>query len=211
MTPYKRSITLEAQDAGCDRGGDAIVRGVTFSMGPGEAIQLFGPNGSGKTTLLSLFAGLIRPAEGKVRWSKGDDEAVTPFENSIFFLGHETAVKPSLTALENLLFWAALYGVNKKDAKALARDALERLDMAAFADVKTGRLSAGQRRRIDLARALLCDRETWLLDEPAASLDWEGTAIAGTMIADHLSRGGLAIVATHAALAFDAQRVELRR
>jgi heme exporter protein A len=211
MTPYERSISLEAKDAGCDRGGDAIVRGVTFSMGPGEAIQLFGPNGSGKTSLLAMFAGLIPPAEGNVRWRNGDNEDERPFEKSVFFLGHETAVKPTLTAEENLFFWAALYGRSKNETKTLIRDALERLDMAAFAHVKTGRLSAGQRRRIDLARALLCNREIWFLDEPAASLDWEGSAIAGTMIAEHLARGGLAIVATHAALAFDARRVELKR
>ncbi len=201
---------MAAENAGCDRGGVPVVRGLSVIISPGEAVQLFGPNGSGKTSLLSLFAGIVAPAEGAVRWRRADIEKKNrPFSNSIFFLGHETAVKPALTAFENLVFWAKLYGVKGADADGRARSALARVGLAAAADMRAGRLSAGQRRRIDLARGDLVDREVWLLDEPSSSLDSDGARIAGEMISDHLLRGGIAIIATHALLDAPSRRLEL--
>ncbi len=207
MEPYAQQIGFEAENAGCDRAGAAIVRGVSFNLAPGEALQLFGPNGSGKSSLLSMFAGLIRPVEGALRWRRVEEEADAPFENSVFFLGHEASVKPSLTAEENLIFWAQTYGASR----ALVDEATAAVDAEGFAKLRAGRLSAGQRRRIDLARAVLADRPVWLLDEPTAAVDRDGVEIIRDLTARHRSRGGVAIIATHDDLGPGYQRVELGR
>lgn len=208
-------------NAGCDRAGVPIVRGVDLTLRPGEAVQLFGPNGSGKTSLLALIAGHVAPAEGMVTWARGAAGGATqgstrrstqgpaPFAGSVFFLGHEASVKPALTAAENLLFWAALYGFEGAAARKAVREALDRLGMGRLRDMRTGRLSAGQRRRVDLGRALLARRPVWLLDEPVAALDREGDAIVSAIIAGHLSDGGMAVIATHDRLDVVSRRVEL--
>lgn len=205
MSPYRRAISLAAENAGCDRAGAAIVRGVTFSLGPGEGMQLFGPNGSGKSSLLSMFAGLIDLAEGVVGWRVNGAAVEAAPEAGVFFLGHEASVKPALTAEENLRFWAKASGGGDVDAALAAVDALS------FRHLRAGRLSAGQKRRVDLARALLVDREVWLLDEPTAAIDRDGVKIIRKLIDDHLARGGVAIVATHDDLGSDFKRLELAR
>ncbi|PQA85543.1 heme ABC exporter ATP-binding protein CcmA [Hyphococcus luteus] len=205
MDRYRRDISLSAENAGCDRAGAAIVRGVSFALKPGEGLQLFGPNGAGKSSLLSMFAGLIRPAEGALRWREGGAETDRPPEGSVFFLGHDASVKPALTAKENLDFWAKTYGGGD------VRAALEAVDAMAFRHLRARSLSAGQRRRVDLARAFLAQREVWLLDEPAAAIDRDGVKIIRKLIADHLARGGVAIVATHDDLGNGFKRLELAR
>lgn len=207
MEPYAQQIGFEADNAGCDRAGAAIVRGVSFKLAPGEALQLFGPNGSGKSSLLSMFAGLIRPVEGALIWRSGEQQSDAPFENSVFFLGHEASVKSSLTAEENLFFWAATYGA----ARARVDEALNAVEAASFAKLRAGRLSAGQRRRVDLARAILADRPVWLLDEPAAAVDRDGVEIIRNLTARHRARGGVAVIATHDDLGSGYHRVELGR
>lgn len=209
MTDYKRQIALLAEDTGCDRAGAPIVRGVSFALEPGGAIQLFGANGSGKTSLLALFAGHIRPAAGGVIWRAGDEKQRQPFDESIFFLGHESSVKPALTAEENLLFWATLYGIGKAERKDHIRAALARVGMSNFRKMRAGQLSAGQRRRIDLARAILAQREVWLLDEPAAAIDAEGAAMLRGLISEHLLRGGVAVVATHDEFGVASRKLEI--
>lgn len=205
MKRYRRAISFEADDAGCDRAGAAIVRGVSFSLSPGEGLQLFGPNGSGKSSLLSLFAGLIRPVEGAVRWRIEKEEQATPPEDSLFFLGHEASVKAALTARENLSFWASAYGGGDVDA------ALKVVGASSFAGLRAGRLSAGQRRRVDLARAAIAKREVWLLDEPAAAIDRDGVGMIRKLIDNHLDRGGIAVIATHDDLGPGFKRCELAR
>lgn len=205
MERYGRAISLAAEDAGCDRAGTAIVRGVSFALAPGEGLQLFGPNGSGKSSLLSMFAGLISPAEGALKWRAGETETARPPEDSVFFLGHEASVKPALTAEENLAFWAKTYGVGDVAA------ALQAVDAMAFRHLRARVLSAGQRRRVDLARAMLARREVWLLDEPAAAIDRSGVVIIRRLIDEHLARGGIAIVATHDDLGTGFKRLELGR
>lgn len=205
IEPYPRRIAFRAEGAGCDRAGAPVVRGVSLTLEPGEAVQLFGANGSGKTSLLNLFAGHLRPAEGAIAWREGE-EAWSPARPAagVFFMGHEQAAKPALSAEENLSFWARTYGVSAvKDTVygALSRMGLERHGRRA------GRLSAGQRRRIDFSRALLCRREVWLLDEPAAALDAEGASLVAAIIAEHLAAGGIAVVATHDTLAVNAKRM----
>ncbi|MFC2952912.1 heme ABC exporter ATP-binding protein CcmA [Marinicaulis aureus] len=205
MSPYRRAISLTAADAGCDRAGAAIVRGVNFSLAPGEGMQLFGPNGSGKSSLLSMFAGLIRPVEGVLEWRLDGAVSNAAPAGGVFFLGHDASVKPALTAEENLRFWAQVNGGGDVGA------ALKAVDGASFRHLRAGRLSAGQRRRVDLARALLVDREAWLLDEPTAAIDRDGVAVIRKLIDDHLSRGGIAIVATHDDLGDGFKRLELAR
>lgn len=210
MSRYGADITLTMTNAGCDRAGAPIVRGVDLVLGPGEAVQLFGPNGSGKTSLLALLAGHVEPAEGTVVWRRGETEAgPAPFVDSIFFLGHEASVKPALTAEENLQFWASLYNLKGQNARARIRDSIKRLGIERLRTYRAGRLSAGQRRRIDLARALLAQRPVWLLDEPVAALDSEGDRIVSAIIAEHLEAGGLAVIATHDTLEVTSRRVEL--
>ncbi|MEZ5894412.1 MAG: heme ABC exporter ATP-binding protein CcmA [Parvularculaceae bacterium] len=193
MTPDPVQIGLEARDTGCDRAGAPIVRGVSFRLAPGEGLQLFGPNGSGKTSLLSLFAGLIAPAEGAINWTaEGATSARAPV-NSIFFLGHDAGVKPALTAAENLSFWAAGYGAPTDAIDA----ALDRVGARGLRDMRAGKLSAGQKRRVDIARAVIANRPVWLLDEPAASLDASGDDMLRMLLNDHFARGGIAVIATH--------------
>lgn len=193
MTPYALTIGLEANNVGCDRAGAPIVRGVGFSLTPGEGLQLFGPNGSGKSSLLSVLAGLIRPAEGAVTWRCNGADSARPPAGAVFFLGHDASVKPALSARENLSFWAATYGAGARAVDA----ALDRVGAGGFRDLRAGRLSAGQKRRVDLARALLAGRPAWLLDEPAASLDASGDDLLRSLLADHFARGGVAVIATH--------------
>ncbi|MEM9616528.1 MAG: heme ABC exporter ATP-binding protein CcmA [Pseudomonadota bacterium] len=198
MHAYPRQITLRARDVGCDRGGAAIVRGVDLTVSPGEAVQLFGANGAGKTTLLNLFAGHLRTAEGEVSWRIGEGEW-TPSRpaQSILFITHAAPMKPALTALENLFFWARSYAIPAQQEKETVHGALEHVGMSAYADLRAGKLSAGQRRRLDIARAILARREIWLMDEPAAAIDAKGAEMVGAVIAEHLAAGGIAIAATH--------------
>ena len=210
MLRYKREITLLAGDVGCDRAGAPIVRGVSFTLKPGDALQLFGANGSGKTSLLALFAGHIRTATGNVSWSIADgQEQANPFAGSVFFLGHEVSVKPALTAQENLLFWATLYGADKSAGGDQIGAALDRVGMSDCRNMRAGQLSAGQRRRIDLARALLARREVWLMDEPAAAIDADGVAMLRGMISEHLDSGGIALIATHDELGVASRKLEI--
>lgn len=208
IDPYEREIAFRAENAGCDRAGVAVARGVAFQLGPGEAVQLFGPNGAGKTSLLNLFAGHMRAAEGALAWREGAGawSSQKP-RGGVFFMGHETALKPALTAAENLYFWATGYGLSGEGRKKTVYGALERMGLAECAERRAGRLSAGQRRRVDFARALLARREAWLLDEPAAALDAAGAETVAGVIAEHLAVGGLAIIATHDKLAFNATRM----
>ncbi len=210
MARYNREITLQAEDAGCDRAGVPIVRGVSFTLKPGGALQLFGANGSGKTSLLSLFAGHIRAGAGSLRWrASSGAEQEFPFDDSVFFLGHQVSIKSSLTAEENLLFWSKLYCGDKSAIRDRVGVALDRVGMGDCGRLRAGRLSAGQRRRIDLARALLAQREVWLMDEPAAAIDADGVGILRGMISDHLGRGGIALIATHDELGVSSRKLEI--
>lgn len=208
MASYRRNISLRLENAGCDRGGQAIVRGVTLGVTPGDAVQLFGANGAGKTTLLNLIAGHLPLVEGSLAW-RVDKDGWTPqrSRDAIVYIGHESCVKPALTAKENLLFWAKAYGVPKSKQLDAVYGALSCVAMADHAETRAGRLSAGQRRRIDVARASLADREVWLMDEPAAAVDEQGADIIGGLIADHNAKGGVAIIATHDKLSVTSRKL----
>ena len=210
---YSTTLNVTATDVGCDRAGAPIVRGVSFASEKGRALQLFGPNGSGKSSLLGVFAGLVPCVSGEISWTEDGDGEVASFNrapsNAICFVGHQTSLKAALTAAENLRFWARQMGVANGDRERRISEALSSLRISDFADAQIGKLSAGQRRRVDLARLMLDARPFWLLDEPIAALDIHGAKIVTDIIAEHLQAGGGAIIATHDDLRVPSTRLEI--
>jgi heme exporter protein A len=189
-------MRLEVSDIRVERGGRSVLDGLSFVLHPGEALIVTGPNGAGKSTLLRALAGLLPLVSGRVAIADADD--APPCREVAHYIGHADGNKASLTAVENLAFWAAMLGLAGKPlrlAEALAAFALDHV-----ADLPLSVLSAGQRRRVALARLLVVPRPIWLLDEPATALD----AASQTRLLDHVNRhlgeGGIAVAATHAAL-----------
>lgn len=185
------------------RGGRPVFSGLSFEVGTGEALLLTGANGSGKSSLLRLVAGLLRPAAGSLALTGGDADA--PLAERVHYVGHLDAVKPALTVRETLAFWAALFGGKEEEIEA----GLERFALGPLAALPAGYLSAGQKRRLSLARLGLGRRPVWLLDEPTVSLDAENERVLIDAIQAHLASGGLTLVATHTALPLAGAR-ELR-
>ena len=191
--PRLTAASLAATDLACLRGGRLVFAGLSFRLGPGGALVLTGPNGSGKSSLLRLVAGLVPAFAGTLDW--------TGAPGSIAYLGHQDAVKPALTVREALRVWAALAGVGAGEGPvdaAIAAVGLEGLD-----DLPGRYLSAGQRRRLALARLELGRAALWLLDEPTLGLDAASVARLEARIARHRAAGGLVMLATHVPLALD--------
>lgn len=188
------SIGLVASSLAAFRGERLILRDLSFTVLPGGALVLAGANGSGKSTLLRLLAGLLRPVAGSLFW-RGQDVFVdlTAHGRRIAYLGHQDAIKPGLTAAENLRLAERLSG---KSAAA----ALDRMGLGTLADLPARMLSAGQRRRLSLARLCLGDAPIWLLDEPTLGLDMASLDRFGAMLADHRDAGGVVVAATHVPL-----------
>ena len=188
---------LAVDDLACRRGDRPVFAGVSFHLQPGGALLLTGSNGSGKSSLLRVLATLLPAERGAIRWRGAPIADDLPgYRAALHYLGHLDALKPALTPRDTLRFWAALRGVAATDvAGALAGFALEPL-----ADVPCRWLSAGQRRRVALARLAAAPAPLWLLDEPAAPLDRAGEAELAAAVAAHRRHGGIAIVATHAPL-----------
>lgn len=187
-------MRLSGREVRCVRGGREVFSGLSFDAASGEALAVVGPNGSGKTSLLRLIAGVLAPAGGSIVL-EGDDAELTLPEQS-HYLGHRDALKPALSVSENLTFWRDFLGGTKSSpAESLA---IVELDHAAR--LPAAYLSAGQRRRLSIARLLTVQRPVWLLDEPTNALDTAGQKLFATLMGDHLARGGLIIAATHAPL-----------
>ncbi|MDB5562013.1 MAG: hypothetical protein JWN11_1431 [Hyphomicrobiales bacterium] len=187
--------SLKVSGLACRRGERVLFEGLDFEVAPAEITLLRGPNGAGKTTLLLCLAGLMRPTAGSINFSGRDPERRP--DSDIGFLGHLSAIKTRLTLTENLRFWAAVNEVSP----ALIEPALEAVGLAPLAGLDAGHLSAGQTRRLALARLILSDRPIWLLDEPTAALDADGDLLVAGLIDSHLDRGGMAVAATHYDLA----------
>jgi heme exporter protein A len=179
---------------GCRRGEALIFEAVDFALAPGDALWLSGPNGSGKSSLLRLMAGLLPPAAGSIAWDQApiaqDREA---HRARLRYLGHLDAVKTHLSVAENLAFWAAYWDI----AASAVEPALARLGIAHLAAAPARQLSAGQRRRLALARLALGAAPLWLLDEPSAALDSDGIERLSRLIADARAGGGIVILSSH--------------
>jgi heme exporter protein A len=186
------------------RGERLVFEDVSFSVAGGEALVLRGANGSGKSTLLRLIAGLLRRSEGTLIW-RGTDTTDDPeaWHADLCFVGHLDAVKPLFTVAENLAFWSGIRGEGDRGPMP----ALAQFGLADLADVPARFLSAGQKRRLGLARLLAVPVPVWLLDEPTVSLDADSVAALAAAMAEHRAAGGLVIAATHAELGLDAAKV----
>jgi heme exporter protein A len=187
---------FKGQNLACERGERLVFAGLGFSLGPGEALILTGPNGSGKSSLLRLMAGLLKPAEGQLLWEGQPlDEEPEAHRRRVHYLGHQEAVKPVLTLSENLSFWAALKGGDVGEAAIL--EALDRFGLKPLAELPARYLSAGQRRRLALARLLAAPGELWLLDEPTVGLDAASVQRLCKEIEAARERGARIVHATH--------------
>ena len=200
------ALTLTATELGAERGGRLVFAGLSFAVRGGEALGITGPNGAGKSTLLRVLAGLLRPIAGRLALDPPDaSDPDTPRGERAHYLGHADALKGALSAMENLDFARAANG----QPAASPSDALRRVGLAHAEDSPCAYLSAGQRRRVALARLLISFRPVWLLDEPAATLDDGSQEMLAEIMRDHLASGGLIVAATHVPLRVSAAR-ELR-
>jgi heme exporter protein A len=186
---------LEARAINAWRGDRHILRDVSFSVRSGEFLKITGPNGVGKTTLLRVICGLLPAESGSIDWcGKPVEGARDEFHSQLGYLGHPNSLKSDLTARENLRFLAGLrQSLTDKDIDA----ALDRCGILSRGDLPARSLSAGQKRRLALARLLLAEASLWVLDEPVTNLDTAGIALVEELIQDHVQRGGLALAAAH--------------
>jgi heme exporter protein A len=184
---------LAVHDLAVARAGVPVLQGVSFALEPGRALVLRGPNGIGKTTLLRTIAGLQPPLQGRV-------EAAP---DSITYAAHADGVKATLTVAENLTFWARVFGT------AAVGAAIDRMALRELADRRAANLSAGQKRRLGLARLLVSGRAIWVMDEPTVSLDVASVQLFGAVVRDHLTAGGAALIATHIDLGLEADVLDL--
>jgi len=193
-------MTLNVTDLACYRTGRLIFSDQSFTIDAGEAVMLRGPNGSGKSTMLRALSGML-PFEGSVVLNgitlADDHDGV---QEQIAYAGHLDAIKPQLTVGENLTFWARLFEGGS------IQDAVEQFALAEIWDRPAHACSAGQKRRLGLARLVVSGRVLWLLDEPTVSLDVETTARFATIIKSHCAGGGMALIATHIDLGLDTPR-----
>jgi heme exporter protein A len=196
-------MRLSGTDLGCVRGGRQVFAGLAFSVDAGEALLVTGRNGAGKSSLLRMVAGLLRIAAGRMELTAGDPEL--SIGEQAHYLGHQDALKPSLSVSENLEFWTSYLGGGGIEADA----ALLEVGLDALAGLPAAYLSAGQRRRLAMARLRTVARPIWLLDEPTSALDRAGQERLAELMRAHLAAGGLIVAATHGAIGLERAR-ELR-
>jgi heme exporter protein A len=187
----------------CVRAGREVFADLHFETRAGEAVAVVGPNGAGKTSLLRLIAGLIMPADGTIALEGGDAELSVAEQTH--YLGHRDAMKPALTVMENLGFWADFLG----GAASQPTAALEAVGLGHAAHLPAGFLSAGQRRRLSIARLLTVQRPIWLLDEPTSALDMASQKVFASLMTEHLADGGLIMAATHTPLGIAARELRI--
>jgi heme exporter protein A len=178
--------TIEVTDLALTRGGRPLFSAVSFALGAGDMLALRGPNGVGKSSLILALAGILRPESGRIAFA-GDEPP------PLHLVGHLPGVKIRLSLVENLRFWATVNG----PTGIAPESALETVGLGGLDTLDAGYLSAGQTKRLALARLLVTDRKLWLLDEPTASLDVDGDALVARLVATRLGSGGTIIAATH--------------
>jgi heme exporter protein A len=196
-------MRLWGREIRCVRGGREVFSALTFEVQAGEALAVTGRNGSGKTSLLRLVAGLLAPAGGAIDLDGRDAELTLPEQTH--YLGHRDAAKPALSVAENLAFWRDFLGGGTVDIS----ECLAIVGLAHALDLPAAYLSAGQRRRLSLARLLAVRRPVWLLDEPTTALDAAGQAVFVRLMGDHLADGGIIIAATHTPLGIFARELRI--
>jgi heme exporter protein A len=194
-------MRLKANSVQCSRGGRILFSGLSFECSGGECIMVRGPNGAGKSTLMRAIAGFYSFDAGGMELSGSDPEKA--LAELCHFVGHNNAIKPGLTVRENLQFMADFFEAGRQDAVEAALDAY---NLTHISYLPAGYLSAGQKRRVALARLSLAERPLWLLDEPTVSLDTASAAFLSGVINRHLGQGGVAIIATHIPLDVTAAR-----
>jgi len=196
-------MRLSGRGVRCVRGGREVFSGLDFQASSGEALAVTGANGSGKTSLLRMIAGLLTIADGSIGLEGGERELTLP--EQAHYLGHRDALKPALSVIENLAFWRDFLGGEAFDPRKSLTDV--GLDHAV--DLPAAYLSAGQRRRLSIARLLAVRRPIWLLDEPTNALDAAGQNMFAALMNDHLARGGLIVAATHVPLGIAARELRI--
>ena len=182
--PYSHTARLSALGLGLTRGANVLFSGLSFRVSPGDMLWVGGANGIGKTSLLKCVAGLLRPDSGEI--------AFDPDRPRIAYQGHRDAHKPGLTAFENLCFWHGVLG-----GDVSVQTAMQRAGIWHLKDQRAKSLSAGQSRRLSLARLLIHDAPLWIMDEPFAALDLAGQDLVKSMLADHIAKNGCALLASH--------------
>jgi heme exporter protein A len=198
-------MRLIAKHLASVRSGRSVFAELEFDLFAGEALAITGPNGAGKSSLLRIVAGLLPSSAGTLRLEGGDPEQL--IAEQAHYLGHRDALKPSLSVRETLEFWQAMLG----RAVLAPAAALAKVGLLHAADFPAAYLSAGQRRRLALARLLVSERPLWLLDEPMAALDAASEAMFTGLVSEHCAKGGLVLVATHTPLGFSARELRMGR
>ena len=196
-------MQLVGEQLVCRRGGRTVFSGLNFTVSSGEALMVVGRNGAGKSSLLRMIAGLICNYEGRLQISGGEGEAT--IAEQAHYLGHLDALKPSLSVSENLRFWMHYLGSAETDIAP----ALDIVDLTRLANLPAGYLSAGQRRRLSIARLVAVERPIWLLDEPTSALDVQSQDRLTGLMKRHIADGGMILAATHGPIGLDTTR-ELR-
>jgi heme exporter protein A len=194
---------LELREVGLSRGGRRLFAGLSLRLSAGEACALTGANGAGKTSLLRAVAGLVAIEAGEIDFGGADPAEARA--DGLHLAGHHDGLKPARTAREELSFWSAWSGGSADSARAAA----QALELERLLDLEVRRLSAGQRRRLALARLLAAPRPLWLLDEPLSPLDAAWRARFGEMMQTHLAGGGLILAAVHDPLPITARSLEI--
>ena len=196
-------MRLSGRGVRCVRGGREVFSGLDFDASAGEALAVTGSNGSGKTSLLRLIAGLLTMSGGSIGLEGGEAELTLP--EQAHYLGHRDALKPALSVTENLDFWRDFFGGEPSDVGT----SLATVGLDHAVHLPAAYLSAGQRRRLSIARLLAVRRPVWLLDEPTNALDAAGQSMFAALMGDHLARGGLIVAATHAPLGIAARELRI--
>jgi heme exporter protein A len=193
-----KSMRLSGRGLQCVRGGRQIFADLDLDVSSGQTLAVTGPNGAGKSSLLRIIAGLLPPAGGSIVIEHGHQDLT--LAEQAHYLGHRDAFKPTLTTTENLIFWQDFLGGSRADARA----SLDAAGLGHAAHLPAAFLSAGQRRRLSIARLIAVERPIWLLDEPTSTLDSAGQSAFTALMTYHLKNGGIIIAATHAPLGIEA-------